>query len=294
MTGCAGSPPTSNCISSRAARWPACGAAIGLADGDLAAWPLARRLHRPAPITRARPGWPDRRDPMLPFAATVLAARQAAAAHGALATIGKVVAEPGGANAICSAVRCLAGCPGSGRGTLERVIEQVTAAAQAAAAGHGCRSAQPGIGHAAGQVRHAAAGPAGRRARRARHHRAGAADRRRPRRRGAGGPAAHRDAVRAQPVWRLPLAGRACRARPTARRAWPRSPRCSKNWPSGDEPGRRPGPAPDGAGWPNWPGSPGVGVRADVLIEAAGGRFTAVAPRTAASQRPATRPGCPA
>src|SRR5215470_12148997 len=36
----------------------------------------------------------DRRDPMLPFAATVLAARQAAAGHGALATVGKVTAEP--------------------------------------------------------------------------------------------------------------------------------------------------------------------------------------------------------
>ena len=47
---------------------------------------------------------PDRRDPMLPYAATVQAARTAAAAHGALATFGKVTAEPGAANAISSAV----------------------------------------------------------------------------------------------------------------------------------------------------------------------------------------------
>ena len=79
---------------------------------------------------------PDRRDPMLPFAATVLAARQAAADHEALATIGKVVAEPGAANAICSAVRCWLDARAPDEATLERVIAQVTAAAQAAAAGH--------------------------------------------------------------------------------------------------------------------------------------------------------------
>ena len=38
---------------------------------------------------RARPAWPDRRDPMLPFAAAVLAARVGGGAHGALATFGK-------------------------------------------------------------------------------------------------------------------------------------------------------------------------------------------------------------
>ena len=41
---------------------------------------------------------------MLPFAAAVLAARQAAAAHGARATVGKVIAEPGAVNAISSPV----------------------------------------------------------------------------------------------------------------------------------------------------------------------------------------------
>jgi N-carbamoyl-L-amino-acid hydrolase len=47
----------------------------------------------------------DRRDPMLPFAATVLAARDAATEFGARATMSKVVPVPGGANGICSAVR---------------------------------------------------------------------------------------------------------------------------------------------------------------------------------------------
>ena len=111
------------------------GAAIGLAAGI---WPHGRwrvdftgRADH-AGTTRI----PDRRDPMLPFAATVLAARQAAADHEALATIGKVVAEPGAANAICSAVRCWLDARAPDEATLERVIAQVTAAAQAAAADH--------------------------------------------------------------------------------------------------------------------------------------------------------------
>jgi beta-ureidopropionase / N-carbamoyl-L-amino-acid hydrolase len=46
----------------------------------------------------------DRHDPMLIFAATVLAAREAALRHDALATIGKVRVEPNGVNAIPSRV----------------------------------------------------------------------------------------------------------------------------------------------------------------------------------------------
>jgi N-carbamoyl-L-amino-acid hydrolase len=46
----------------------------------------------------------DRDDPMLLFAATVLAAREAAIRHDALATIGKVSVEPNGVNAIPSGV----------------------------------------------------------------------------------------------------------------------------------------------------------------------------------------------
>jgi beta-ureidopropionase / N-carbamoyl-L-amino-acid hydrolase len=47
----------------------------------------------------------DRRDPMLTFANTVLAARKKARLAGALATFGKVTAEPGGVNAVPSLVR---------------------------------------------------------------------------------------------------------------------------------------------------------------------------------------------
>jgi N-carbamoyl-L-amino-acid hydrolase len=46
----------------------------------------------------------DRRDPMLDLAATVLTARAAAAAHGCLATVGKVRVQPNGVNAIPSRV----------------------------------------------------------------------------------------------------------------------------------------------------------------------------------------------
>lgn len=47
----------------------------------------------------------DRRDPMLTYAGTVLAAREEAERAGALATFGKAVVEPGGVNAIPSLVR---------------------------------------------------------------------------------------------------------------------------------------------------------------------------------------------
>jgi N-carbamoyl-L-amino-acid hydrolase len=111
------------------------GAAVGLAAGI---WPHGRwRVEFTGRADHAgttRIG--DRRDPMLPFAATVLAARQAAAEHDALATIGKVVAEPGAANAICSAVRCWLDARAPDEATLERVTAQVVAAARTAAADH--------------------------------------------------------------------------------------------------------------------------------------------------------------
>jgi len=76
----------------------------------------------------------DRRDPMLPFAATALAAREAAVGCGALATVGKVVAEPGGANAICSAVRAWLDARAPDEAILGRLVAQITAEATAAAA----------------------------------------------------------------------------------------------------------------------------------------------------------------
>jgi N-carbamoyl-L-amino-acid hydrolase len=75
----------------------------------------------------------DRRDPMLPFAAAVLAARGAAVSRGGLATFGKIIAEPGGANAICSAVRAWLDARAPDGAALGRIVDEVSAAAQAAA-----------------------------------------------------------------------------------------------------------------------------------------------------------------
>jgi N-carbamoyl-L-amino-acid hydrolase len=83
----------------------------------------------------------DRCDPMLPFAATVLAARQAAAAHGALATVGRVAAEPGAVNAVSARVTTWLDARGPDDQALQAVVDEVLAAAGTAAAVHGVRLA---------------------------------------------------------------------------------------------------------------------------------------------------------
>ncbi len=148
----------------------------------------------------------DRRDPMLPYAATVLAARQAAAEHGTLATFGKVIGEPGGANAICSAVhawldarrrtrRAWTARSARSRRPPER-RRPVTACSLRYAASRLPRrwSSTPGW-----QARWPRPWPRGDRG-------AGAGDRRRSRRRSARCRAARGDAVRAQPDRRVALA----------------------------------------------------------------------------------------
>jgi N-carbamoyl-L-amino-acid hydrolase len=79
----------------------------------------------------------DRHDPMLPFAAAVIAARDAAVRHGALATFGKVIAEPGAANGISSAVRAWLDARAPDDATLDALFSEVSAIAVAAAAEHG-------------------------------------------------------------------------------------------------------------------------------------------------------------
>ncbi|SHN20814.1 allantoate amidohydrolase [Cryptosporangium aurantiacum] len=71
----------------------------------------------------------DRRDPMLTFAQTVLAAREHAAAAGALATFGRVAVEPNGTNAIASLVRAWLDSRAPDESALRTVVEAVTAAA---------------------------------------------------------------------------------------------------------------------------------------------------------------------
>lgn len=79
----------------------------------------------------------DRCDPMLPFAASVLAAREAAAQAGAVATVGKAVIVPNGANAIPSAVNGWLDARAADDATLDRVVAEVTAAGERSAAEHG-------------------------------------------------------------------------------------------------------------------------------------------------------------
>jgi N-carbamoyl-L-amino-acid hydrolase len=81
----------------------------------------------------------DRRDPMLPFAATVLAARQAAVRHGVLATVGKVIASPGAVNAISSAVSGWLDARAPREPALEAAVAEIARAAQDEAARHGGR-----------------------------------------------------------------------------------------------------------------------------------------------------------
>ncbi|HEY5989481.1 MAG TPA: M20/M25/M40 family metallo-hydrolase, partial [Streptosporangiaceae bacterium] len=79
---------------------------------------------------------PDRRDPVLPFATAALAARQAAAEHGARATVGKVIAEPGAVNAVGSSVTAWLDARAPDETVLQGVVDQVIAAAREAAVAH--------------------------------------------------------------------------------------------------------------------------------------------------------------
>lgn len=79
----------------------------------------------------------DRRDPMLPYAATVLGAREAAVEFGGLATISKVVAVPGGVNGICSAVRAWLDARAGDEETLQALVGRVMERARGSADRHG-------------------------------------------------------------------------------------------------------------------------------------------------------------
>jgi beta-ureidopropionase / N-carbamoyl-L-amino-acid hydrolase len=107
-------------------------AAVGVAGGI---WPHGRwRLDFTGRADHAGTAkLADRADPMLPYAATVLAARQAAADLGTLATIGKVRAEPGAANAVSSSVHAWLDVRAADTSQLAATIDQVLTAAREAA-----------------------------------------------------------------------------------------------------------------------------------------------------------------
>lgn len=83
----------------------------------------------------------DRSDPMLPFAHTILAAREAAAAHGARATVAKARIAPNGTNAIPSLVNAWLDARAADEAALEAVVAGVRGAAERAALDHGVQVA---------------------------------------------------------------------------------------------------------------------------------------------------------
>ena len=112
------------------------GAALGLAEGI---WPHGRwRLAFSGRADHAgTAAFADRNDPMLPYASTVLAARRAAAERGALATFGKVIAEPGGANGVSSAVTAWLDARAPDEEALAATVTAVRSAAEFSSAEHG-------------------------------------------------------------------------------------------------------------------------------------------------------------
>ncbi|MFD5287522.1 allantoate amidohydrolase [Streptomyces rochei] len=79
----------------------------------------------------------DRRDPMLSYAETVLAARREAELAGAVATFGKIGVEPNGVNAIPSLVRGWLDSRAADQATLDTVVTGIEKAAREYAAAHG-------------------------------------------------------------------------------------------------------------------------------------------------------------
>ncbi len=79
----------------------------------------------------------DRHDPVLPCAATAAAARDAAARHGALATVGRLEVLPGAAGAVASQATAWLDARAPDPAALTAVVEDVERAARAAAKSHG-------------------------------------------------------------------------------------------------------------------------------------------------------------
>ncbi|MFE9646987.1 allantoate amidohydrolase [Streptomyces sp. NPDC006365] len=79
----------------------------------------------------------DRRDPMLSYAETVLAARREAQLAGAVATFGKISVEPNGVNAIPSLVRGWLDSRAADQASLDTVVSGIEQAARDYAGAHG-------------------------------------------------------------------------------------------------------------------------------------------------------------
>ena len=105
------------------------GAPLALAS---AIWPHGRwRVDLPGQANHAgTTGLADRNDPMLAFARLVLAARELAARHDAVATCGKVRVEPNGVNAIPSAVTAWVDARGPVASSVRAVVAELTTLAR--------------------------------------------------------------------------------------------------------------------------------------------------------------------
>ncbi|MFE6893526.1 allantoate amidohydrolase [Streptomyces sp. NPDC057694] len=79
----------------------------------------------------------DRRDPMLPYAETVLAARREARLANAVATFGKISVEPNGVNAIPSMVRGWLDSRAAGQDALDTTVTAIEKAAREYGDAHG-------------------------------------------------------------------------------------------------------------------------------------------------------------
>ncbi|MBO1336614.1 allantoate amidohydrolase [Streptomyces sp. VRA16 Mangrove soil] len=79
----------------------------------------------------------DRRDPMLSYAETVLAARREARLAGAVATFGKIAVEPNGVNAIPSLVRGWLDSRAADQQALDRTVTAIEKAAREYGEAHG-------------------------------------------------------------------------------------------------------------------------------------------------------------
>jgi len=81
----------------------------------------------------------DRRDPMVPAAAAVLAARRTASTvDGSRATVGRIVPNPGGTNVVASTVDVWLDARALSTSDTRGVVDGIVAAARAAAADEGC------------------------------------------------------------------------------------------------------------------------------------------------------------
>lgn len=93
----------------------------------------------------------DRHDPVLPFADAVGAARAAATSHGGLATVGRVDVLPGATNGVAATARAWLDARAPEEASLARLVAEVRARAERAAAHHGVsfemteESVSPGV-----------------------------------------------------------------------------------------------------------------------------------------------------